>query len=68
MPSPTDQLTDLIGKGYDLDLDDALAISVLSTRIEYEDACRVCDAVRLIICDPLYKGDIPFDYFDAETD
>lgn len=63
-----DQLNEIIAKGYDLTLEDALTINVLTTQIEYEVAARSLDAVRLIITDPLYEGDIPHDYFDAEED
>jgi len=63
-----DKLSELLSKGYDLTLEDAIEIDVLTTKIDYEDACRAMDAARLIICDPLYKGDIPSDYFDVEDD
>ena len=63
-----DKLTELLAKGYDLTLEDAIEIDVLTTKIDYEDACRALDAARLIICDPLYTGNIPYDYFDFADD
>lgn len=64
MPQSLERLTELIGKGYDLTLDDASEIEFLATQVEWEVWCRACDGVRLIITDPIYQGDIPFDYFD----
>ncbi len=57
-------LTAIAGKGYDLTLDDMLEFGALSTQVDWEDACRAIDAVKLVIDDPIYKGDIPADYFD----
>lgn len=59
-----DEITAILEKGTDLTMDDAIALDFLAPQFPYEDACRVYDAVRLIICDPLYKGEVPFDYFD----
>lgn len=65
MPQQTlERLTELIGKGYDLTLEDMIEFDALSVQLDYSDACRAIDALTLIITDPLYKGDIPPDYFD----
>jgi len=67
MPLQTlDRLTELIGKGYNLSLEDMNEFDFLSTQVDWEVSCRAIDAVRLIITDPIYKGDIPEDYFDAD--
>lgn len=59
-----ERLTELIGKGYDLKLEDMSEFDALSVQLDYPDACRAIDAVNLIISDPIYTGDIPFDYFE----
>lgn len=64
MQQTPERLTDLIGKRYDLTLIDMASFDAMSVQLDYPDACRAIDAVRLIINDPLYKGDIPADYFD----
>ena len=61
---PLERLTELIGKGYDLTLDDMTEFDFLTTQVDWDVACRSIDAVTLIISDPIYKGDIPPDYFD----
>lgn len=67
MPQLTiDRLTELIGKGYDLTLDDMPEFDALSVQLDWPDACRAIDAVKLIITDPIYKGDIPADYFGED--
>lgn len=65
-PQTLDALSVVIAKGYDLTLEDAQEIDFLTTQVDWEVACRAFDAVRLIITDPIYQGDIPADYFDTE--
>ncbi|GAA0456694.1 MULTISPECIES: hypothetical protein [Sphingomonas] len=63
-PATVERLTELIGKGYDLTLDDMSEFDFLTTQMDWEDACRAIDAVKLIITDPIYEGDVPADYFE----
>lgn len=65
-PQSVDRLTELIGKGYDLTLKDIDEFDYLTTQVDWEVSCRSIDAVTLIITDPIYKGDIPSDYFETE--
>ena len=66
MKSPSDKIADILGKIYDMTLEDARELSWLALDLDYPDQCRVLDGARIIVCDPLYKGDIPADYFDAD--
>ncbi len=67
MKSLIDKIADILGKTYDMTLEDARELSWLALNLDYPDQCRVLDGARMIVSDPLYKGDIPPDYFDDEV-
>lgn len=64
--TPENKIAEILDNGFAMTLSDAADLDYYTTQIAWEDACRVLDAARLIITDPIYTGDIPFDYFDGE--
>jgi hypothetical protein len=64
MKPPSEVLSDLLAKGHDLTLEDMRDIEWQAAQLDYPDHARALDAVRLIITDPVYEGDIPPDYLD----